>query len=112
MILSLPQVYRALNQFDGFFYELQQYIHEKVESIVGRKLEYSFYDVTNYYTEKDFADPDETYRDRHGNLVTGPALAQKGVSKEHQPHPHHPDGTIYRWKWNSRLYGYLPRQHE
>ena len=49
---ELPQVYRALDQFDGFFYELQQYIHEKVESIVGRKLEYSFYDVTNYYTEK------------------------------------------------------------
>ena len=84
---ELPQVYRALDQFDGFFYELQQYIHEKVESIVGRKLEYSFYDVTNYYTEKDFADPDETYRDRHGNLVTGPALAQKGVSKEHQLTP-------------------------
>ena len=65
---ELPQVYRALDQFDGFFYELQQYIHEKVESIVGRKLEYSFYDVTNYYTEKDFARSEER---RVGKECTG-----------------------------------------
>ena len=84
---ELPQVYRALDHFDGFFYDLQQYISEKVEAIAGRRLDYSFYDVTNYYTEKDFADPDEIYRDRHGNMTTGPALAQKGVSKEHQLTP-------------------------
>lgn len=45
------------------------------------------YDVTNYYTEKDFADPDEIYRSRTGELVDGPALGQKGVSKEHQLTP-------------------------
>lgn len=53
----------------------------------GRDLRYSFYDVTNYYTEKDFADPDEKYLDRSGNLVNGPALGQKGVSKEHRLTP-------------------------
>ncbi len=57
------------------------------KSLTGRQLDYSFYDVTNYYTEKDFPDPDESYRDRNGNTVTGPALGQKGVSKEHQLTP-------------------------
>lgn len=84
---DLSDIYRALDCFDGFFYELQAYINERVKEIVGRQLEYSFYDVTNYYTEKDFSDPDEEYLDRNANLVTGPALGQKGVSKEHQLTP-------------------------
>ncbi|MDO4330727.1 MAG: hypothetical protein Q4C66_15525 [Lachnospiraceae bacterium] len=53
-----------------------------MEKRFGRDLRYSFYDVTNYYTEKEFADPDEAYHDRSGNLVNGPALGQKGVSYE------------------------------
>ena len=84
---ELSDIYRALDQFDGFFYDLQQYLNEKVAALTGRRLEYSFYDVTNYYTEKDFADPDETYTDRQGRQVVGPALGQKGVSKEHQLTP-------------------------
>lgn len=84
---DLPDIYRALDQFDLVFYDLQRYISERVEEQSGRNLQYSFYDVTNYYTEKDFPDPDETYRDRSGNLTTGPALGQKGVSKEHQLTP-------------------------
>ena len=63
------------------------FISEQVGERFGRDLQYSFYDVTNYYTEKDFADPDEEYRDRSGKLVSGPALGQKGVSKEHQLTP-------------------------
>ena len=43
--------------------------------------------MTNYYTEKDFTDPDEAYPDQSGNLVTGQALGQKGVSKEHRLTP-------------------------
>lgn len=84
---DLTDIYRALDSFDGFFYDLQIHINEKVGEIIGRQLDYSFYDVTNYYTEKDFADPDEEYLDRSGELVTGPALGQKGVSKEHQLTP-------------------------
>ena len=84
---DLPDIYRALDQFNLVFYELQRYISERVEERFGRNLQYSFYDVTNYYTEKDFPDPDETYLDRSGNQVTGPALGQKGVSKEHQLTP-------------------------
>lgn len=84
---DLPDIYRALDQFDHVFYDLQNFVNERVTELFGRDLQYSFYDVTNYYTEKDFADPDELYRDRSGNMVTGPALGQKGVSKEHQLTP-------------------------
>ena len=84
---ELPDIYRALDQFDHFFYEFQQYLHGKVTGLTDRSLEYSLYDVTNYYTEKDFPDPDETYTDRNGRQTNGPALAQKGVSKEHQLTP-------------------------
>lgn len=84
---DLPDIYRALDQFNIIFYDLQRFISEQVGERFGRDLQYSFYDVTNYYTEKDFADPDEEYRDRSGKLVSGPALGQKGVSKEHQLTP-------------------------
>lgn len=84
---ELPDIYRALDSFDDFFYNLQTHINEKVKSLTERQLDYSFYDVTNYYTEKDFPDPDESYRDRNGNTVMGPALGQKGVSKEHRLTP-------------------------
>lgn len=84
---DLPDIYRALDQFSIIFYDLQRFISEQVGERFGRDLQYSFYDVTNYYTEKDFADPDEEYRDRSGKLVSGPALGQKGVSKEHQLTP-------------------------
>lgn len=84
---DLPDIYRALDQFDHVFYDLQNFVNERVAELFGRDFQYSFYDVTNYYTEKDFADPDEWYRDRSGNMVAGPALGQKGVSKEHQLTP-------------------------
>lgn len=84
---ELPDIYRALDHFDNVFYDLQRYVSEQVEGRFGRELRHSFYDVTNYYTEKDFADPDETYRSRTGEMVNGPALGQKGVSKEHQLTP-------------------------
>lgn len=84
---DLPDIYRALDRFDTVFYDLQRFISERVGDRFGRDLLHSFYDVTNYYTEKDFPDPDEIYRDRQGNLTAGPALGQKGVSKEHRLTP-------------------------
>lgn len=84
---DLADIYRALDQFDLVFYDIQRHISGRVRELFGRDLQYSFYDVTNYYTEKDFADPDETYRGRSGDMVSGPALGQKGVSKEHQLTP-------------------------
>lgn len=84
---DLPDIYRALDQFDIVFYDLQRFISEQAEGQYGWDMQYSFYDVTNYYTEKDFADPDEEYRDRSGKLVSGPVLGQKGLSKGHQLTP-------------------------
>ena len=84
---DLPDIYLALDQVNIIFSYFILFISEQVGERFGRDLQYSFYDVTNYYTEKDFADPDEEYRDRSGKLVSGPALGQKGVSKEHQLTP-------------------------
>ena len=42
---GLPDIYRALDSFDGFFYELQAYMNDKVKELTGRTLDYSFYDV-------------------------------------------------------------------
>lgn len=84
---ELPDIYRALDQFNINFYDLQRFISQQVGEQFGRALQHSFYDVTNYYTEKDYADPDEEYIDRSGNLVRGPALGQKGISKEHRLTP-------------------------
>ena len=85
--LEFPDIYHTLDHFDHFFYDLQQYLNGKVTELIGRSLEYFFYDVTNYYTEKDFADPDEAYAGRRGQQTERPALVQKGVSKEHQLTP-------------------------
>ena len=73
-----------MDSFDGFFMNCKP---TSMKNLTGRQLDYSFYDVTNYYTEKDFPDPDESCRDRNGNLVTDFALGQKKVSKEHQLTP-------------------------
>ncbi len=56
---DLPDIYRASNQFALVFYDLQRFVSEQVAGHFGRDLQYSFYDVTNYYTEKDF--------DKYGN---------------------------------------------
>lgn len=85
--LRLSSVYRALDEYDHVFYDLQRFISGRVKELFGRQLDFSFYDVTNYYTEKDFANPDEPYLDRYGELVVGKALAQRGVSKEHRLSP-------------------------
>lgn len=78
---ELPDIYRALDHFDCFFYDLQQYLNGKVTELTGRSLEYSFYDVTNYYTEKDFADPDEVYTDRRAGRQKGPPWPRKESQK-------------------------------
>ena len=71
---ELHDVYRALDQFSEQSVALQAYINEKIKKLIGRDQSYAFYDVTNYYFEKDFNGPNGTY-------------PQKGVSKEHQLTP-------------------------
>lgn len=71
---SLADTYRALDKFSEVSLKLQQHLNKKIKKMVGRDTSYAFYDVTNYYFEKDFNSPIGWYQ-------------QKGVSKEHSLNP-------------------------
>lgn len=71
---ELYDVYRALDKFSEETVNLQAYINNQIKRIIGRDQSYAFYDVTNFYFEKDFNGPVGT-------------LCQKGVSKEHRLTP-------------------------
>jgi len=71
---TLPDIYRALDQFADFEVELQHYLNERIKEKIGRDLSHAFYDVTNYYFEIDFPGGEEDLRKR-------------GVSKEHRIDP-------------------------
>lgn len=71
---ELYDVYRALDKFSEESVNLQAYINKQIKRIIGRDQSYAFYDVTNFYFEKDFNGPIGT-------------LPQKGVSKEHRLTP-------------------------
>ncbi|MDO4549417.1 MAG: IS1634 family transposase [Clostridia bacterium] len=70
---TLKDVYRALDSFADFSIDLQKHMNERVKRLVGREMNYAFYDVTNYYFEID--EPDED------------GLRRRGVSKEHRVDP-------------------------
>ena len=67
------QIMRALDVINVNMEALQDHIDEVITRKVGRKTEYAFYDTTNFYVEKDYAEEGK--------------LAQKGVSKEHRTEP-------------------------
>lgn len=71
---ELHDVYRALDKFSDESVSLQSHINKLIKEKIGRDSSYAFYDVTNFYFEKDFNGPNGT-------------LPQKGVSKEHQLTP-------------------------
>lgn len=75
---DLQNIYRALDKYFMMDTQLQKHIHSRISELTGRDMSYAFYDVTNYYTEIDFADPDTD--DKKG-------LRKKGVSKEHRLDP-------------------------
>lgn len=70
---ELHDVYRSLDYYCDYGTQLQKYLNDQIKKLVGRKTEYAYYDVTNYYTSLDFSDPDD--------------IRQKYVSKEHQLTP-------------------------
>lgn len=72
---ELQDIYRALDHFFLMDTELQLHLHKKVCELTNRDLSYSFYDLTNYYTEIDFNDEAED------------GLRKRGVSKEHRVDP-------------------------
>lgn len=67
------QAIRALDYLEENMEQLQDHLNRVIERKVGRTKEYLFYDTTNFYFEKDFAEEG--------------ALGQKGVSKEHSVNP-------------------------
>lgn len=71
---ELYDVYRALDVFSDVSVGLQTHINNEIKKLIGRDQSYAFYDVTNFYFEKDFNGEKGTY-------------PQKGVSKEHQLTP-------------------------
>ena len=71
---ELADVYRSLDKFSDLSTNIQKYINDKIVNLIGRKFDYGFYDVTNYYCEVDFPDEDG-------------GLRQRGVSKEHRTDP-------------------------
>lgn len=71
---TLADTYRALDKFSDVSVKLQKHLNDKVKQLIGRDQSYAFYDVTNYYFEKDFPEPKGEYQ-------------QRGVSKEHRTEP-------------------------
>lgn len=67
------QIVRALDVIEENMEQLQDYLNKIIEKKIGRKTEYVFYDTTNFYLEKDYAEEGK--------------LGQKGVSKEHRTEP-------------------------
>lgn len=71
---ELADVYRSLDKFSDLNTNIQKFINQRIVNLIGRKFDYGFYDVTNYYCEIDL--PDEEG-----------GLRQRGVSKEHRTDP-------------------------
>lgn len=106
---SLEEIYRSLDHFDTNCISLQKYLNEQIKRIVGRNLEYAYYDVTNYHFEIDYNDEDyyelldeivtdkkEIKKNKIINLNIDDEIKQartiegirkKGVSKQHQLTP-------------------------
>lgn len=81
---SLDDVYRSLDYYDTYSYELQRHLNDKVSGIVKRENDLGYYDVTNYYFEIPYEDEDSF--DKDGNRID--KLARKrGPSKEHRKDP-------------------------
>lgn len=67
------QIIRTLDIIENNMEDLQDHIDKIISKKIGRKTEYFFYDTTNFYIEKDYAEEGK--------------LGQKGVSKEHRTNP-------------------------
>lgn len=74
MEFELSDVYRSLDKYADLNVDIQKYINERIVKLIGRKFDYGYYDVTNYYFEVDVPDGEK-------------GLRQRGVSKEHRTDP-------------------------
>lgn len=81
---SLDDIYRSLDHFAALSTELQQHLHERVCSLIGRDNQLAYYDVTNYYFEIPYEDEDVF--DEEGTLLKK-GTRKRGPSKEHRKDP-------------------------
>jgi hypothetical protein len=76
-------VYRALDFLNLLKSSIQEVLHKKISSTIGRSAILVFYDVTNYYFETDLDDEDTV--DANGEVVEG--FRRRGPSKKKRPNP-------------------------
>ena len=81
---NYEDILRSLSVMNDIKEDLQLHIHKNISSIYGRDLTLMFYDVTNYYFEKDY--DDEDYIDEEtGEICEG--FRKKGVCKSNTQNP-------------------------
>lgn len=81
---SLDDIYRSLNHFQHYSEELQQHLHQRIHTLVGRESQLGYYDVTNYYFEIPYEDEDEYDED---GVSVKKGSRKRGPSKEHRKDP-------------------------
>ena len=82
--VSLDDIYRSLNHFQRPSEELQQHLHQRIHTLVGRESQLGYYDVTNYYFEIPYEDEDEYDED---GVSVKKGSRKRGPSKEHRKDP-------------------------
>lgn len=71
-------IYTCLDDLDLKAEAIQKRMNLKIDERIGRSTEVAYYDVTNYFFETEYNDPD---------LDSGKGLRKKGVSKENRRTP-------------------------
>jgi len=82
---SIENVYRSLDFFLKHRNALLKQLHTMICDEYGRDIFLLYYDVTNYYFETDYNDPDDPTKDEDDPARCG--LRKRGVSKENRPKP-------------------------
>jgi transposase len=81
---DVDEVYRALDVLNEKSFDIQKVTNSRIASLVGRDEDMCFYDVTNFWFEIPYNDPDIV--DENGE-VTKSGLRKKGPSKENRKDP-------------------------
>jgi len=94
---EIKEIYKALDVLDKKSGQIQARMNTRVKrSSIGRKMEVTYYDVTNYYFETMYGDEDVYETDESGEavldekgkpVVRESRLRKKGVSKERRSGP-------------------------
>jgi len=88
---ELEDVYKALDLFDRYNEDLQQWIYDHSVSLCDRDVSVSYFDCTNYYF--DIGAPDHSLLDPDGNPIdlngkpTQSTFRKRGPEKNHRPDP-------------------------